>query len=116
LVTAHVYLLPGGTRIDGSIVRIVRRGVRSEGRFSDIPEPREKVLRTQIVEMAGTKCLEREWESTVRDRVTHHLARLCDQDSRHKFTVETWLGIPVDQWPAEEKVLRELVESFRVLR
>ncbi|HKI02439.1 MAG TPA: hypothetical protein VKK31_10690 [Thermoanaerobaculia bacterium] len=79
------------------------------------PSPREKALRAQIVEAPGTKCLEREWESTAGDRVTHHLARVCDQDLRHKFTVETWLGIPVDQWPAEEKVLRELVESFRVL-
>jgi hypothetical protein len=80
------------------------------------PSPREKVLRTQIVEAAGTKCLEREWEYTVGDRVTHKLARVCDQeDLRHKFTVETWLGVPADQWPAEEKVLRELVESFRVL-
>ena len=79
------------------------------------PSPREKVLRTQILEAASTKCLEREWESTIDNRVTHHLARICDQDLRHKFTVETWLGIPVDQWPAEEKVLREVVESFRVL-
>lgn len=84
--------------------------------FESHPDPREKVLRTQILEAAGTKCLEREWESTINDRVTHHLGRVCDQDLRHKFTVETWLGIPADQWPAEEKVLRELVKSFRVLR
>jgi len=79
------------------------------------PSPREKVLRTQILEAAGTKCLDREWEYTVDNRVTHELARVCDQDLRHKLTVQTWLGVPVDQWPAEEKVLRELVESFRVL-
>ena len=84
--------------------------------FESHPDPREKVLRTQIVEADGTKCLEREWEFPVNDRVAHHLARMCDQDLRHKFTVETWLGIPAEQWPAEEKVLRELVESFRVLR
>jgi hypothetical protein len=80
------------------------------------PAPREKVLRAGIVEAAGTRCLEREWDSTTGDRVTHQLARICDQDLRRKLTVETFPGIPVDQWPAEEKVLRELVESFRVLR
>lgn len=47
--------------------------------------------------------------------MTHELDRLCDQDLRHKFSVWIYPGIPVDQWPAEEKVLRELVESFRVL-
>lgn len=84
--------------------------------FESHPDPGNKVLRTQIVEVAGTKCLEREWESAVKDRVTHHLARMCDKDPRHKLTVETWPGISGDQWPAEEKVLRELVESFRVLQ
>jgi hypothetical protein len=79
-------------------------------------DPREKVLRTEIVKAAGTRCLEREWELTTGDRVTHHFSWVCDQDLRHKFTVETWPGIPADQWPAEEKVVRKLVESFRVLR
>ncbi len=73
-------------------------------------------MRTRIVEVDGTRCLERESEMTTGGRVTHELMRSCDQDVRHKFTVQIWLGIPVDQWPAEEKVLRELVESFRVLR
>jgi hypothetical protein len=44
------------------------------------------------------------------------VGRLCDRDAGRKFSVQIFPGVPVDQWPAEEKVLRELVDSFRILR
>ena len=79
------------------------------------PSPREKVLRSEIVKAAGLKCWEREWEGKTGDRSTHSIARTCDQKPMRKFVLETFPGVPVDRWTAEEKVLRELIASFRVL-
>lgn len=80
------------------------------------PEPRVRSKRSEIVQVAGMKCLENEGESQAGgDRWLHDLRRLCDRDPGRKFAVEIFPGVPVEQWPAEEKALRELVESFRIL-
>jgi hypothetical protein len=43
----------------------------------------------------------------------HALGRICDLDALRKITVGAQL--PVDQWKAEEKNIREMIESFRIL-
>jgi len=80
------------------------------------PEPRVRAKRTEIVEVAGTKCLENEQESQGGRGWLHSLGRLCDAGLGRQFSVEIYPEVPVDRWPAEKKVLRELVESFRVLQ
>lgn len=80
------------------------------------PDPRVRSNRSEIVSVAGMKCLENEQESQGGERWLHKLGRLCDAAPGRQFSVEIYPGVPVDQWPAEEKVLRELVESFRILQ
>ncbi len=79
-------------------------------------DPREKVLSNKIVKVEGLKCLEMETESRTGDRLLHNLGWLCDRGGGRQFSVQVYPGVPADQWPAEEKVLRELVGSFRILR
>ena len=79
-------------------------------------DPQTRNARTKIVEVAGMKCLEYEAETPGGNRGwLHKLSWLCDGKAGRKFVVDTFPGVPVDQWPAEEKVLRELIESFRIL-
>jgi hypothetical protein len=80
------------------------------------PEPRTRSQRSEFVSVAGMKCLENEQEAQMGERWIHRLGRLCNARPGLQFSVEIYPGVPVDQWPAEEKVLRELVESFRILR
>lgn len=78
--------------------------------------PRVRNARAEIVETAGTKCLEYESESQGGKGWYHLLGRVCDASSGRQFVVETdVLSYPAERWPAEEKVVRELVGSFRIL-
>jgi len=72
------------------------------------------VQRSTIAERNGAKCWDLEGEEKAPPiGVEHFLGRICDIDSGHK--VSAGVRLPVAQWPAEEKVLRELVESLRVV-
>jgi hypothetical protein len=72
------------------------------------------VQRSTIAERNGAKCWDFEGEEKpASGDVQHFLARMCDIDSGHK--VSAGVRLPVAQWTAEEKVLRDLVESVRVV-
>jgi hypothetical protein len=72
------------------------------------------VQRSTLAERNGAKC----WDFEGEDKqapggVQHFLSRMCEIDSGHK--VSAGVALPVAQWTAEEKVLRELIESVRVV-
>jgi hypothetical protein len=72
------------------------------------------VQRSTLAERNGAKCWDFEGEDQqAPGGVQHFLSRMCEIDSGHK--VSAGVALPVAQWTAEEKVLRELVESVRVV-
>jgi hypothetical protein len=76
-----------------------------------------KVLRSAIAVRDGMRCLELEGEQTdpppAPQTLQHYLGRVCDLDAGHKLTLG--INIPAAQWPAEEKTLREMAESLRII-
>lgn len=80
-----------------------------------LQDPKARNARAEIVEAAGMRCLEYEAESQGGKSWYHRLNRICDTKDGRKLVVETFPGIPMERWPAEEKVLRELIGSFRAL-
>lgn len=81
-----------------------------------VQDPQARNARAEIVDAAGMKCLEYEAETQGAKVWYHGLHRICEGKSGRKLVMETSpASIPVERWPAEEKVIRELIGSFRRL-
>jgi hypothetical protein len=84
--------------------------------FLQEDNPGVRNARAEIVETTGTKCLEYESETKGSKGWYHRLGRICDAKSGRQLVLETDLfSYPAERWPAEEKVMRELVGSIRIL-
>lgn len=101
--------------------------VRISGKIYPLPTPLETIqkvvadpklqpraLSNKIIEVGGVKCLENEVEDPKGSRPSYELIRICDKNSMEKFVLHA--SPDIDKWPAQERDLRELFDSFRILR
>jgi hypothetical protein len=69
--------------------------------------------RSVLSKQNGAKCWDLESEEKVSSGGSlHALGRICDVDQIHKITA--LVQLPPAQWAAEEKALRETIESLRI--